>query len=148
MNLTFFCACAKSLQLCLTLCYPIGCSPPGSSVHGIIEARRPEWFAVSYSRGSSQSKDQDIRISPALAGEFFTTSAISEALGRCKSLGSLKSFLWPAPHLSGARILCFPILRLLRVPGNRVGSGGLLTAKWQAFFLHPEFPLGLPSGQL
>ena len=36
-------------------------------------------------------------------------------MGRCKSLGSLKSFLWYAPQLSGDSILCFPILSLLRV---------------------------------
>ena len=51
------------------------------------------------------------------------------------------------PSSIWARILCFPILSLLRVPGNPVGSGGLLTTKWQTFFLHPEFPLGLPLGQ-
>ena len=74
-------------------------------------------------------------MSPALAGRFLTPSAIWEALGRCKSLGSLKSFLCPVPQLSGARILCFLILSLFRVPRNLVGSGGLLTAKWQAFFV-------------
>ena len=36
---------AKSLQLCLTLCNPRDCSPPGSSVHGILQARTLEWIA-------------------------------------------------------------------------------------------------------
>jgi len=36
------CVCAKSLQSCLTLCDPMGCSPPGFSVHGIIQARALE----------------------------------------------------------------------------------------------------------
>ena len=40
-------------QLCLTLCDPIDCSPPGSSVHGISQARILEWVAISFSRGSS-----------------------------------------------------------------------------------------------
>ena len=44
---------AKSLQSCLTLCDPVDCSPPGSSVHGILQARRLEWVAMSSSRGSS-----------------------------------------------------------------------------------------------
>ena len=44
---------AKSLQSCLTLCDPMDCSPPGSSVHGIFQARTPEWVAISFSRGSS-----------------------------------------------------------------------------------------------
>ena len=38
--------CAKLLQLCLTLCNPVDCSPPGSSVHGILQARILEWVAV------------------------------------------------------------------------------------------------------
>ena len=39
-------------------CDPMDCSPPGSSVHGIIQARILEWVAISSSRGSSQPKDQ------------------------------------------------------------------------------------------
>ena len=41
----------------LTLCDPMGCNSPGSSVHGIIQARILEWVAISCSRGSSQPKD-------------------------------------------------------------------------------------------
>ena len=37
-------------QLCPTLCNPMGCSLPGSSVHGIFQARIWEWVAISYSR--------------------------------------------------------------------------------------------------
>ena len=40
-------------QLCLTLCNPVDCSPLGSSVHGILQARILEWVAISSSRGSS-----------------------------------------------------------------------------------------------
>ena len=43
--------CAKSLQSCLTLCNRVDCSPPGSSVHGILQARILEWVAISSSRG-------------------------------------------------------------------------------------------------
>ena len=39
-------------QLCLTLCDPMDCSPPGSSVHGILQARILEWVAITFSRGS------------------------------------------------------------------------------------------------
>ena len=49
---------AKSLQLCLTLCDPMDCSPPGSSVHGILQARILECVATPFSRGSSQPRDQ------------------------------------------------------------------------------------------
>ena len=43
---------------CLTHCDPIGCSLPGSSVHGILQARILEWVAFPFSRGSSQPEDQ------------------------------------------------------------------------------------------
>ena len=39
----------KSLQSCLTLCDPMDCSPPGSSVRGILQARILEWVAISFS---------------------------------------------------------------------------------------------------
>ena len=45
---------AKSLQLCLTLCDPMDSSPPGSSVHGILQARVLEWVAISFSRGKER----------------------------------------------------------------------------------------------
>ena len=38
-------------QSCLTLCNPVDCSPPGCSVHGILQARILEWVAISFSRG-------------------------------------------------------------------------------------------------
>ena len=48
---------AKSLQSCPTLCNPMDCSLPGSSVHGILQARILEWVAVSSCRRSSQPRD-------------------------------------------------------------------------------------------
>ena len=68
-------------QLCLTLCDPMDCSPPSSSVHGILQARIVEWVAMPLSRGSSWPTDQTA-ISytwPASAGGFFTTSTTQEA---------------------------------------------------------------------
>ena len=47
-------------QSCLTLCNLMDCSPPGSSVHGIFQARTLEWVAISFSRGSSQLRDQTL----------------------------------------------------------------------------------------
>ena len=44
-------------QSCLTLCDPMDTSPPGSSVHGILQARILEWISNSFSRGSSQPRD-------------------------------------------------------------------------------------------
>ena len=51
------CMHAKSLQSCLTLCNPMDCSQPGSSVHGILPARILEWVAMPSSRESSQLRD-------------------------------------------------------------------------------------------
>ena len=48
----------KVTQSCLTLCDPMDCSLPSSSVHGILQARVLEWVAISFSRGSSRPKDQ------------------------------------------------------------------------------------------
>ena len=44
-------------QLCLTLCDPMDCSLPGSSIHGIFQARILEWVVISFSRGSSWPRD-------------------------------------------------------------------------------------------
>ena len=49
---------AKSLQSRPTLCNPMDCSLPGSSVHGILQARILEWVAMPSSRGSLRAKDQ------------------------------------------------------------------------------------------
>ena len=57
-------------QSCLTVYNPMDCSPPGSSVHGIFQARILEWIAISYSRGSPQLKDRT-QLS-CIAGRFFT----------------------------------------------------------------------------
>ena len=67
--------CATSLQSCPRLCDPMDYSPPGSSVHGILQARILECLAISSSRGSSDPGIEPMSLmSPALAGGFFTTS--------------------------------------------------------------------------
>ena len=43
------------VQLCLTFCDPMDCSPPGISVHGIFQARILEWVAIPFSRAPSNS---------------------------------------------------------------------------------------------
>ena len=52
------CVHAKSLQSCPTLCDPEDCSPPGPSVHGILQARTLGWVVMPSSRGSSQPRDR------------------------------------------------------------------------------------------
>ena len=51
------CVRARTLQSCPTLCNPMDCSPPGSSVHGFLQARILEWVAMPSCRGSSQPRD-------------------------------------------------------------------------------------------
>ena len=48
----------KVVQSCPTLCKPVDCSLPGSSVHGILQARILEWVAIPFLRGSSQPRAQ------------------------------------------------------------------------------------------
>ena len=76
------CVCVHSAtQPCLTLCNLIECSPPGSSVHEIFQARILEWAVISSSRGSSQPRDQThISCVSCLVGGFLITSTTWEAL--------------------------------------------------------------------
>ena len=60
----------KVAQSCLTLCNPMDCSPPGSSVHGLLQARILEWVDIHFSRRSSQPRDQTW-VSH-IAGKFYT----------------------------------------------------------------------------
>ena len=53
----FFCFHVLVAQSCLTLCDPAGCSLPGSSVHGILQARILEWVAIPFSEGSAWPSD-------------------------------------------------------------------------------------------
>ena len=55
-----------------TLCDPTDCSPPGSSVHGILQARILEWVVISFSRGSSQPRDQTLQAVSCIMGRFST----------------------------------------------------------------------------
>ena len=57
-------------QSCLTLCDPTDLSPPGSPVHGILQARILLWVAIPFSRGSFQPRDQTQVFH--IAGRFFT----------------------------------------------------------------------------
>ena len=77
----------KTVRVCMRVCSvisdpcnPMGCSPPGSFVHGISQERISEWIAISYSKRSSWPRIKPASLeSPALAGAFFTHSATWEA---------------------------------------------------------------------
>ena len=91
-TISFYClhVCAKLLRSCPTLCNTMDCSPPGFSVHRILQTRMLEWVAVPSSRGSSWWIEPPsltptsytltpyisytlTSLTPALAGGFFTT---------------------------------------------------------------------------
>ena len=72
------CVCTKLLQSCSALCdwyRPMDFSPPGCSVHGILQARMLEWVAISFSGDLPNPGIQSTSLkSPASSGEFFVTS--------------------------------------------------------------------------
>ena len=103
-------------QLCLTLCNFMDCSLPGSSVHGILQARVLEWVAMPSCRGSSQPRDQT-QVS-LIAGRHFTVWATREALTFLKvttfspalRLGTKGSHCWHACHWLDPVSLRHPLL--------------------------------------
>ena len=71
-------------QLCPTLCDPMDCSMPGSSIHKIFQARILEWVTISFSRGSSQPRDQTwVSLTEA---RLFTVWATREVISLCNPL--------------------------------------------------------------
>ena len=108
---------SKVAQSCPTLCNPMDCSPPGSSIHGIFQARIREWVAIFFSRGSSWPRNRT-QVSHT-AGRLFTIWATLEKsvriifllIGLCfpgtgrapnKSLSPCLQFL-----LGFVRLICF-----------------------------------------
>ena len=61
---------SEVIQSCLTLCNPVDCRPPGSSIHGFSQTRILEWVAISFSKGIFVTQDQ-IQIS-LIAGRLFS----------------------------------------------------------------------------
>ena len=76
------CVYVLAAQSCLILCDPTDYSLPGSSVHGILQARVLEWVAIPLVRGSSQPKDRT-QVSH-IAGRLFTTfrKALDKAINK------------------------------------------------------------------
>ena len=70
-------------QWCPTLCDPMDCSPPGSSVHGIFQARILEWVGISSSRVSFWPRDQThVSCFSCTAGGLFTTEPLGKPYKR------------------------------------------------------------------
>ena len=80
-------------QLCRTVNNPVDYSPPGSSVHGILQARILEWVAILFSRGSSWPRNQTLGFDSCIAGRWQITiwasrKAYAAAAAAVKSLQS------------------------------------------------------------
>ena len=80
---------SKVAQSCPTLCDPMDCNLPGSSVHGIFQATVLEWVAISFSRGSSRPRDQT-RVSR-IVDRHFTIWATREVLERREQNSNVNS---------------------------------------------------------
>ena len=111
------CVCVLVVQSCLTHCDPMDCSPPGFSVHEILQARILEWIAISFSRGSSQLRDQTWV--SCIAGRCFATWAIREAHS-----SGLIGYIYMVPRLFHRRRQWQPTPVLL--PGKSHGRRSLV----------------------
>ena len=103
------CVCAKLLQLCLSLCDPMDCSPSDSSVHGILQARILEWVATPSSKGSSLFRECTcvsclLRWQASLYHERCLGSPLDKAVVQSLSHVQLFVTLWTAG---------FPVLHFL-----------------------------------
>ena len=140
-------------QSCQTLCHPIDCSLPGSSVHGILQARILEWVAIPYFRGSSWLRDQT-RVF-CFVGGFFTIWATTgvqawkgsaiflTAVPRVKTLFHFSSpkqscFLpgyavWERVDLRSNRLYTFLTSHVFLALVSEFCSGNCLISHWLRF---------------
>ena len=115
----------RVIQSCLILCDPVDCSPPGSSVHGILQERILEWVVIPFSRGSSWLKDQTWV--SCTASRFFTIWTTRKAEIRAKVEKSQ----------NGGLFYKFPSLCILSC--SHRGLGFSLLCFWEPQILNPFF---------
>jgi len=99
-DLYSLCLCAQS---CPTLCNPMDCSPPGSSVHATLQARILEQVAISFSRGSSGPRDQTIVSCIVCIGRWL--------LYHCATWEAVQFILAPGNFFC----MCSPVLKISRI---------------------------------
>ena len=138
-------------QSCLTLCSPMNCSPPGSSVPGILQARILEWVAISSSRGSSQPRALIyVFCDSCIAGGFFTAKPPGKSVG----WGGWR-LLWiqqPVPRfclmpaLHNPRTVCIcEMSGALTLAGGRKNGGGVCGSRQGPSICPGWAPSGLPG---
>ena len=113
-------------QSCPTLCDPVDCSLPGSSIHGILWARILEWVAISFSRISSWAREARISL---IAGRRFTVWATREAWtktyikNKSKIKGNFKEILFV--HI------CWEIIKFFNI--KEVSTNKFLIEKYLGY---------------
>ena len=132
------------VQSCPTLCLLMDCNLPGSSVHGILQARILEWVAIPFSRQSSWPRDWTLT-----SCRFFTVWAMKEALEREGSLKITYSFILCCSVTKSCLTLCnsmdcimpvFPVVHyLLELAQTHV--------HWVSDAIQPSHPLSLNLSQ-
>ena len=117
-------------QLCFALCNPMDGSPPGSSVHGILQARILEWVAMPFSRRSSQPRGQTHVFATPWSAAHQASLSITNSWSLLK-LMSIESVM-PSNHL----ILCHALLLLPSIfPSIRVFScESVLHIRWPKYW--------------
>ena len=150
-NFFFFLNCDKTTvysvtQSCLTLCDTLDCSPPGSSIQGIFQARIREWVAIFFSRGPPQPRDQ-IRVPRIfcigrwILYHWATREALERFLRTTNSFIQFSSVAQMCPTLCDSRNCSTPGLPVHHQPPeftqthvHRVGDA-----------IQPSHPLSSPS---
>ena len=137
---------SQCVLICVWVCNPMDCSLPGTSVHGILQARLLEGVAIFYFRGSSQPRDWTHVLSPALANGFSTTALPGKPWGQ-KEAGLMRKTLETVRVLEqeprGAWTGLWPLF--LKCPGAQgpVSVAPLLeplTVSWEWIQLWPWPP--------
>ena len=116
-------------QLCPTFCDPMDCSPLGSSVHGILQAKVLEWAAMPSSKGSSQPRDRTwVSAIEPRSPSLQSDSLLSEPTGKPKNTGvgslSLLQRIFPTQESNWSLLHCRQILYQLSYPGSPRSGGG------------------------
>ena len=105
-------------EMCLTLCHPMDCSPPGSPVHGILQARILKWVAMPSSRGSSSTQGSNLGL-PHCRWILYHLSHQGSPLNRNPVskknnqflLGKKREWIWVGNCFWHSLPLCSPISR-------------------------------------
>ena len=113
--------CILVAQLCPTLCGPVDCSSPGSSVHWIFQAKILEWVAIPFSKGSSWPRDRT-QVS-CIAGRFLTLWATKET---SLPLNPFNSFVFIYKTINRIRVSGFPHSPVFKnLPCNTEETGSI-----------------------